>query len=246
MGMRTLFAFGLALCGASAPAHAATCDFSRVPWGIGKSPTFTSSSSNVDAAKNYTLKQPFTVKVGEPVIRRQLRKAAHILTFPQDVGYKSDWFLSPKYQLDAGRRYSVVQESNSQLWALIFSDSTGAAYLFLDKDGHLCDRVGSYYRSNGNWVLLHGNYSAQPDVAAVPADEVDPGSASGIAILLDSLDAVSIGLSIRHMENGVYRDNIKQSFDNLAGVISIQGYQIKVNAVGNGEVSFSVIEEPAP
>ena len=246
MGMLTRFAFGVAFLGASALAHAATCDFSRVPRGLGKSPAFTSAVGNVDAAKNYTLNQPFTVKVGEPVIRRQVRKAAHTLSFPQGIDYKADWFLAPRYHLDAGRRYSVVQEPNSLLWAIVFGDSTGAAYLFLDKDGHLCDHVGSYYISNGNWTLLHGNYTAQPDVAAAPADEVDPSSASGIAILLDNLDAVSIGLSVRHMESGVYGDNVKLSFDNLAGVISVQGYRIKVNSVGSGEASFSVMEEPAP
>lgn len=246
MGIRTRFAFGLAFCAASALAHAATCDFSRLPRGLGKGPEFSSAVGNVEVAKSYTLNQPFTVRPGEPVIRRQVRKAAHTLSFPQDIAYKADWFLAPKYRLDGGRKYSVVQETNTQLWAIVFGDSTGAAYLFLDQDGHLCDHVGSYYNSNGNWVLLHGNYTAQPDVAAKPADEVDPGSASGIAILLDSLDAISIGLAVRHMENGVYSDDVKQSFDNLAGVISIQGYQIKVNSVGNGEASFSVISEPAP
>ena len=242
MAMRMRAMVGAAGLGVSAVVHAASCDLGRVPSGFGKSPVFSGGSFAAEAVKNYTLNQPFTVKVGEPVIRTRIGSRSY--TFPQEVLYKADWFLAPKYRLEAGRSYVAQQESSTQLWAIVFSDSTGAAYLFLDKDGHLCDRVGSWYRSNNNWVLLHGNYSAQPDVAATAADVVDPANTKGTVVLLDSLDAVSIGLSIRHMENGVYQDSVKQSFDNLAGLISIQGYRIKINSVGNGEASFTVVGEP--
>jgi hypothetical protein len=252
MGKKAVFGFCLggfcfsALLGLSTLAQAASCDLKAIPAGLGKHPSFSDGTSYVDAAKNYTLNQPFTVKPGEPVIRRQVKRAMRSFRFPQDVLYKADWFLAPKYRLEAGRKYFASQETTSQLWAISFSDSTGAAYLFLDKDGHLCDHVGSYYSSNNNWVLLHGTYAAQPDVAAAGAEDVDPNVSDGVAILLDKIDSVSVTLSIRRLVDGQYKDEGAQSFDTLSGQISIKGYKIRINSVANGQASFSVVEEPAP
>ncbi|MGH8445263.1 MAG: hypothetical protein ACREVL_08345 [Solimonas sp.] len=197
---------------------------------------------------SYRLGEPFDVKAGDLVLRRQISPANEIASFAEDVVYRSGIPFSTRYTLGKDQRYTLLKVTPAPaLRALVLPalHDGDDEYLFLDAQGKLCEHALVYERKREYLVYRAGSYHAEPDVAATIAPGTpDATSGTGDAIVLSSLDPAALELSMRKSVDGRMGDAQKQSFDVRSAQIDIAGYGLRINSIKDGVASITVVSEP--
>ena len=234
-----------ALLGAAliAPVQGADCHLSPPP--ALNAISFGAGTYSDDAS--FRLGVPFTAHPGDVVVHRMVKKGLSSAVFGADVDHKPDWFLSPRHHFPAGVRYALGQVQGSALRVFLVGMNNNPDYVFLDPDGHLCDRVGTYAANERVFLLVHGTYTATPDLAAQIVTEADQGSAAGVVIALASMDAMALTFESRPIAaSGQLGPPHTVSLDRSVHHASVEGYQMDLNPTAPGELSVTVTQAPRP
>lgn len=200
--------------------------------------------------RSYSPGQAFTVKTGEVLLRRQANPAAATARFATDIVYRTGMPLSPDYVLKAATAYRLLDVPRAPaLKALPLPprDEGIDEYLFLDREGHLCESVMVYKKKREFLSYRAGSYTATPDAAAqIAAASPDGSRGRGDALVLGSIDAAAIELISHPSVDGVMGEAVKQGFDRQKTLIEFAGYTLRIDAVGADALTLAVLGEPAP
>lgn len=200
----------------------------------------------VEKFKNYEINKPFSVSVGEPLVRRQVLRQEKSYTFAQDVVYKPNWPLSSTYRFKAGVVMPAgrVRTQDGELDFVSFSNNSSVNFVFINDQGQLCDRVSVFYKSDSSSTLVAGTYSATPDIPATAAVGAADEAGVGDVIVLTEFDGIGLTLTSRKSSDGQLQPARQTTYDASLGEVSIDGYRIRVSPQGNQRISATIVAEP--
>ncbi|NGY04567.1 hypothetical protein [Solimonas terrae] len=197
---------------------------------------------------SYRLGEAFDVKVGDVILRRQINPAGETASFADDVSYGSSLPFTVKYKLAKDQSYTLLAiPAAPDLRALVLPALHDGMdeYLFLTKDGQLCEHVLTYTHWNEAINYRIGSYKASPDIAATIATGTpDASLGNGTTLILNGIDAAAIDLSSRVAANGKMGEATHQAFDRSLNEIQFAGFRLKIESVTSDGLRLSVVGEP--
>ncbi|WP_374355351.1 hypothetical protein [Chitinimonas sp.] len=235
----------------SAAAHAADCNIGALSdaqrYNYSALPTY------FEISKSYELGSPFTLKPGEQLAYRKLGRKNLYLVPEADIVYKPDWFLSLSFRLNAGHPYQaeVSQAKDTPLYVIRQSGGQGnSQLLYVNRDGALCERVGSYSAPSGGLgavtTLVKGTYASTPVEAHLQlTEETDSRFSKAFAITLSEEGSAVLKLTLNQFNaNGLER-TVSKAFDrNTTEDLQFEGWRFALRRQGNGTYTATVLTQP--
>lgn len=240
------------LCAAAAsPLQAADCQLKDTVrlrlFETKPSDLFTPAAAPV-ITTSYRLGEPFDVKLGELVLRRQVNPAGQTATFAEDVEYGTSLPFTTKYTLQKDHAYTLLDiPSAPTLRALVLPTQKEGTdeYLFLNAEGRLCEHALTYVHWNENISYRAGSYHAKPDVAAtLTTGTPDATRGDNTAIILAGIDAAGIDFTTRASVDGKMGEAQHRAFDRRNGQLDIDGFKLKIEEIREDGLRLSVVGEP--
>ncbi|MBK9219759.1 MAG: hypothetical protein IPL70_15990 [Uliginosibacterium sp.] len=129
-----------------------------------------------EVGKNYELGTPFTLKPGGQLVYRKIGRKDLFLVPETNIVYDPGWFLSITFRLMAGQKYPAEANRDKRVPLYVIRQSGGqgnSQLLYVNQQGFLCERVGSYSEPSGDFgpipTLVSGKLYEHADRGALAA-----------------------------------------------------------------------------